>query len=454
MPQRADKRRFLLLSLFIAIPVDAILLTVGRTQSEDALRYFTDGASLALLAVAVIILFALIPKASDRGLKTTTILIAAGFVLQIAFSLTWMFYWHIADLGGMPDVSIGDFFYLGSYVLWMAAAVPYLRKYGNLIGRGSWFALVIFSEVAIVIVYLTTKYWYEAAQTYGYGHFATAVWVSYPVFAIACLFFIMATTLLYGYEGYGKGLLANYWFFFLVPIMLIACADIVNGFYYVLSEQSVPGRLDDVLYLGGYSVAIAASITIFKSKLIEKASATPSKEEHLMKGRSVNIVKGRGLIVEDPKSVLSFELYSRLVAMEKGNGNGRGYIISRRSPTNIKEEFGIEGSKMTWISTVPGDGAIDPTKLNLIAHAIMEFFAKSNGGIVLLDGIESIMVHNDFGKTIRMLGQVNDFVMQHKGYLIVPMNPNAFDTRERALLQRDFETMAAPTPRSREEHSQ
>ncbi len=450
MPHRADKKRFLLLFLLIAVPVDSALLIIGRLQPDDILRYFTDGATLVLLAVVVCVLLLLIPRASDRVLRRTTVLITAGFVLQIAFSITWIYYWHFTDLGGMPDVSIGDFFYLGSYVLWMGAAIPYLRKYGNLVGRGSWFALVIYSEIAIVIVYLTTKYWYGAAQTYGYDYFATAVWLSYPVFATVCLFFMMATTLLYGYEGYGKGLLTNYWFFFLVPIMMIACADIVNGSFYVVSETSVPGRFDDILYLGGYSVAIAASVTIFRSKLIGGASVTPSEEEHLMKGHSVKTVRGRGHILEDPKSVLSFELYSRLTAQEKGNGGGEGYIISRRSPAIIKEEFGIEGSKTTWISTVPGDGAIDPTKLNLIAHAIMEFFTKTDGGVVLLDGIESIMVHNDFGKTIRMLGQINDFVMQHKGYLLVPIDPKAFDAREKALLQRDFETVAMSATHARD----
>jgi hypothetical protein len=77
-----------------------------------------------------------------------------------------------------------------------------------------------------------------------------------------CLFLLIATTLLYGYEGYGKGLLTYYWLYFLVPIIMIASADILNGFYYVVSEQSVPGRLDDMLYLGAYAVTVAAAYTV------------------------------------------------------------------------------------------------------------------------------------------------------------------------------------------------
>ncbi len=410
--------------------------------SEDLLRYYTDGATMILLGIAVGILFLVIPRASDKSLQRTTVFITAGFALQIAFSFVWIYYWHFTDLGGMPDVSVGDFLYLGSYVFWMVAAIPYLRRYGNFIGKGSWFALVIYSEVATVIVYVTIRYWSDAAQMYGYGTFATVVWLSYPVFAIVSLFFMIATTLLYGYEGYGRGLLTNYWFYFLVPIMIIASADLVNGFYYVLSENSVPGRLDDMLYLTGYSVAIAASFTIFRSKLLDKATSVPSVEEHLMKGNSVKILRGRGHIVEDPKSILSFELYSRLVFPENDDAARPGYILSRRAPAIVQTEFGIEDSSMTWISTVPGERILDPTKLNQVARAVMEFLSKSDGGVVLFDGIESIIVYNDFGRALRMLEQINDFVMQYNGYLFVPIDPKAFDVREQALLQRDFETIS------------
>jgi hypothetical protein len=225
--------------------------------------------------------------------------------------------------------------------------------------------------------------------------------------------------------------------------MIIALADNLNGYYFVLSGNYVPGRLDDVLYLAGYAVAIAAGLTIVMSKL-DTASMLPSVEEHVMNDGAVKITKGRGMIVEDPKSKLSFELFARLIAPEESDMRRDGYILSRRAPATIREEFGFKNVRITWIATGTGQDVVDPTKPGLIAHTVMEFLSKTKNGVVLLDGVESVMVYNDFNRAARMLEQINDFVMQCQGYFIVPIDPKAFDSRERAMLMRNFETLAVP----------
>jgi hypothetical protein len=442
--QEPGLKRFLVLSILFAVPVDIALLLIAHFGSEQALRIYTDLATLFQLIVVAILLFVVVRRAMDKSLKMTTTFLAIGFLLQVAFSLVWIYYWDILNRGGMPDMSIGDAFYLASYVFWTAATIPYINRYRTLIGRRSLVVLAIYSIVAAIIVLVTIKYWYDAALLYGYNWYATAVWLSYPVVATISLFFMLAMTLLYGYEKYGRGLLANYWFYFLLPIMMIASADVLNGFYYVLSDSSVPGRLDDVLYLAGYAVAIAAGLTIVMSKL-DTASVLPSVEDHVLKDGSVRITKGRGTIVEDPKSNLSFELFARLIAPEESETRRVGYILSRRAPTAIREEFGFKDVRITWIATGAGLEVMDPTKPGLMAHAVMEFLSKTKNGVVLIDGIESVMVYNDFNRAVRMLEQINDFVMQYQGYLIVPIDPKAFDSREKALLMRNFETVAVGT---------
>jgi len=441
MKQEPGLKRFLVFAILIAVPVDSALLLIAQFGSEQALRNYTDLATLIQLIAATILLFLVAWRAMDKALKRTTALLAVGFLLQIAFSVVWIYYWHIVNRGGMPDISIGDAVYLASYVFWMAATIPYIRKYGTLMSRRSLGILTIYSIVAAIIVLVTIKYWYDAAILYDYSWYATAVWLSYPVAATISLFFMIALTLLYGYERYGRGLMANYWLYFLLPIMMIAGADILNGFYYVLSENSVPGRLDDVLYLAGYAVAIAAGLTVVMSRL-DRASALPSVEEHVLNDGSVRITKGRGLIVEDPKSTLSFELFARLIAPKSSDMKRDGYILSRRAPATIREEFGFKDVRIAWMATEAGQEVVDPTKPGLMAHSIMEFLSKTKNGVVLLDGIESVMVYNDFSKALRMLEQINDFVMQYQGYLIVPIDPKAFDSRDRAMLMRNFENLA------------
>ena len=441
MQQEPGLKRFLVLSILFVVPIDSALVLIGQFGSEQELRYYTDLGSLIPMVLVTILLSLVVLRATDKSLRRTTTLLAIGFLLQVAFFLVWIYYWDFLNRGGMPDVSIGDAFYLASYVFWSAATIPYIRRYGTLMGPRSRGILAVYSILAAIIVLVTIKYWYDAAVLYDYSWYATIVWLSYPVAATLSLFFMIALTLLYGYERYGRGLLANFWFYFLLPIMMIAGADILNGFYYVLSDSSVPGRLDDVLYLAGYAVAMAAGLTIVMSKL-DKASVLPSVEEHILNDGSVKITKGRGMIVEDPKSTLSFELFARLIAPEDSDMRREGYILSRRAPANIREEFGFKDVRIEWMATQAGQEVVDPTKPGLMAHAIMEFLSKTKNGVVLLDGIESVMVYNDFSKAMRMLEQINDFVMQYQGYLIVPIDPKAFDSRDRAMLMRNFENLA------------
>ncbi len=441
MQQEPGLKRFLVLSILFVVPIDSALVLLGQFGSEQELRYYTDLGSLIPMVLVTILLSLVVLRATDKSLRRTTALLAIGFLLQVAFFLVWIYYWDFLNRGGMPDVSIGDAFYLASYVFWMAATIPYIRKYGTLMSRRSLGILAIYSIVAAIIVLVTIKYWYDAAVLYDYSWYATIVWLSYPVAATISLFFMIALTLLYGYERYGRGLMANYWLYFLLPIMMIAGADILNGFYYVLSENSVPGRLDDVLYLAGYAVAIAAGLTVVMSRL-DRASVLPSVEEHVLNDGSVRITKGRGMIVEDPKSTLSFALFARLIAPDDSDMKRDGYILSRRAPATIREEFGFKDVRIEWMATQAGQDVVDPTKPGQMAHAIMEFLSKTKNGVVLLDGIESVMVYNDFSKAMRMLEQINDFVMQYQGYLIVPIDPKAFDSRDRAMLMRNFENLA------------
>jgi hypothetical protein len=415
-----------------------VLLT--HAASEQTVTDYIDGASFVALLVGAGILVLTVPKVSDRSLKTTTALFAAGFAFQFIFNVIWIYYWHFAEEPGMPDVSIGDFFYLGSYALWTAATIPYLRRYGDLMGRRSRAILAVYAVIAAVIIYESTDYWYNAAISYGYDWFATAVWLSYAVVAPFCLFFMIAVTLLYGYEGYGKGLLRYYWFYFMVPVMMIVFADILNGFYYVMPGGEVPGQLDDMLYLGGYCVIVASGLVVYKSQLTGPP-ATPSIESRIVKAEPVRIVQGRGYIVEDVQAVQSYDMFLRLVSAKDGDHQRKGYIITRENPTYVRERHGVMGVSITWIATTAGSDVIDPSKPSLIAQAVIDFFSSNRNGVVLLDGLESIMVHNDFSRAVRMLEQMNDFVMQYRGYLIVPINPEAFDEKERAVLERNFEVI-------------
>lgn len=432
--------RLILFSVLIGGASEGALVFFKRTSSETTIGYYIDIASVVLMTMGAALLLIIIPKATRRSFRQITALMALGFLFQMIYMYIWYYYMHIADPPGVPNVSFGDFFYLGSYVFWAAATIPYLRRYGGLMSRDTRLMLVGYSVLAAIIIALSTHYYYDAALSYGYDWFTTSVWLSYIVVPLVCLFFFMAIALLYHYDHYGKGLLRYYWLYFLVPIGLIAAADISSGFYYINYEASVPGQYSDALYLLAYSMVIASAAAILGSDLRE-ASMEPSGAP---RGRltSTDIVEGRGYIVEDPTSARSFEMFAKLISPREG-GARTGYVLSRQHPSQIRTKYVLGDTPIAWIASTTGESVIDPSKANLLAQGVMEFLSKSKNGVVLLDGIESIILNNDFNRSMRMLEQLNDFVMQYRGLLLIPIAPTAFDPRERAVISRNFETIVA-----------
>jgi len=177
-----------------------------------------------------------------------------------------------------------------------------------------------------------------------------------------------------------------------------------------------------------------------RSKKPSMESAKPEELLHI--SRKYSLKKGRGYIVEDPQSTLSFDILVNLLSTEEHGERLRGFIISRQHPGLLKERFGLENTPITWLATQAGEKVIDPTSLGMLAHAVMDFFSKTKNGVVLLDGLEYLITNNDFKKVSRMLEQINDFVMQYRCFLIVPVDPRAFDPKELAIVERNFEIIS------------
>lgn len=180
---------------------------------------------------------------------------------------------------------------------------------------------------------------------------------------------------------------------------------------------------------------------IFSRKIKGLRHEASKPEELLHISRKYSLRKGRGYIVEDPQSVFSFDILVNLLSTSEEGERLTGYVISRQHPSLLREKFGLENTPITWLATQAGENVIDPSSLGMLAHAVMDFYSKKKNGVVLLDGIEYLVTNNDFKKVVRMLEQINDFVMQYRSYLIVPIDPRAFDPKEVAILQRNFETI-------------
>jgi two-component system cell cycle response regulator len=121
----------------------------------------------------------------------------------------------------------------------------------------------------------------------------------------------------------------------------------------------------------------------------------------------------------------------------------QGLCVTRQHPETIRKEWGLDKTPIIWLSNQLGKVYVNPTNIGILSDTIIRFVEKSGDSIVLVDGIEFLMVNNDFSKVLRMIHHITEAVMEYKSRLLISVDPRALDTREMALLERNMEIIDA-----------
>ena len=80
-----------------------------------------------------------------------------------------------------------------------------------------------------------------------------------------------------------------------------------------------------------------------------------------------------------------------------------------------------------------------PHNLAKLNFLIEEFIKKEEKAVVLLDGLEYLITHNNYDPILRFLQILNDKVAIGDSILIMPVNPGTLDNKHLKLLEREFE---------------
>jgi len=154
----------------------------------------------------------------------------------------------------------------------------------------------------------------------------------------------------------------------------------------------------------------------------------------------IDISRGVCHLVKEKKPDFSFMLFGTLVK------NGLpGLCVTRQYPDRVRRERNLVDIRIIWLSHTPGDDYHNPTALGILTKAICKFIEDSGGeAVVLIDGLEYLVVNNGFLQTLMFVEQINEFVMQRKAVVVLPVSPEALEEKELALLERNLEVVEAP----------
>ncbi len=192
----------------------------------------------------------------------------------------------------------------------------------------------------------------------------------------------------------------------------------------------ISGFLLEVILIG--LVAFAVREKLFLQELL-----SPLPEAHLETARTFHLEEGYSYIVKEAEPSYTLEVFKDLVTH-----GVRGLFITRQQPERIAEAHGLEKTPILWLSRVVSNpNCVRPTPPENVAMTIDHFLEISPRSVVLLDGVEYLISHNDFPSILTLLHDLNEKVAVTASILLLPVDPQAFDEKEYTLLKRDIRVL-------------
>lgn len=203
-------------------------------------------------------------------------------------------------------------------------------------------------------------------------------------------------------------------------------------------DQRAAGFIVEMALVG--LVAFAARERRFLEDLL-----VPRSEPIAASEPTYDLDRGHTYIVPDRSSDHAFEVFRDLVTH-----GAQGLCLTRRPPKAVMEGYGLERTPVVWLSRVASQkNCVRPSPPENVAMAIEHFLEVGKESVVLLDGLEYLVAHNDFSSILALLHDLNELVSLSESILLVPVDPRTFTERELALVSREARTVPTfkPDPR-------
>lgn len=160
-------------------------------------------------------------------------------------------------------------------------------------------------------------------------------------------------------------------------------------------------------------------------------------EDELLKdllfGKKRDLEEGRAYLVKEKKPEKALAVFHQSV-----DSGWRPLYITRQHPNHVARRRGDKDIRVVWLSTTLGKDYIDPHNLNSLSNLIGNFLNDGPRAVILLDGIEYLMINNDFPRILHFLEYVNEQIALRRAALILSVDERAFEAKELAYIERNM----------------
>ncbi|MFQ5919465.1 MAG: DnaA ATPase domain-containing protein [Thermoplasmata archaeon] len=150
--------------------------------------------------------------------------------------------------------------------------------------------------------------------------------------------------------------------------------------------------------------------------------------------RLPDLMPGRCYIFEERKAETAYKAFAQRVARI------RGLLICRTNPGRIRDQFGVEGAEVYWLTDKQDseERTVEPV-LERILHRMESFMVSGGQGILMLEGLEFLKSSNSFEAVLKFLRRLVDEIAESEFILVLALNPATWDERHLRTLEGEAE---------------
>jgi PAS domain S-box-containing protein len=205
------------------------------------------------------------------------------------------------------------------------------------------------------------------------------------------------------------------------------------------AEMTLTTLVDDDNKHIGY-VSILRDITERKREEEQIKKHAEDLEEKLKRLESKGVSRYDSLIKVKNSYLIKEKLHERSIAVFSNliKFGLKGICFTTKHPDVLKEMYSLKDfeGEFVWLSSSSGgENLINPSDLTSVHGKIHEFTKENENSIILVLGLEYIITLAGFEKILRFLNSIIDVVAINDSRLIIAIDPETLNLRERSLLE-------------------
>jgi hypothetical protein len=217
--------------------------------------------------------------------------------------------------------------------------------------------------------------------------------------------------------------------------------SVVDTNIFNVQSPSATGALGiPIEYVYAVAIVIVAVVVMPSSAVILRKRKHPEGETIMLENKVMELTYNLSG-VNRGESYLSDSLPQCLRIISDLQSRGvRGLSIIREDPESLTKNYNIQPADILMLSAMPIKGVRAVSSLQDLSIAVMKFL-KSGGGVVLLDGLTFLISRFGFNTVYMCLQEKKIEFLEAGATLLVPVNMETLDSKEKAELLSEFKPL-------------